>query len=143
MRLNFKTTMPFDKNRQTYFENKICNGIKKHTLRALTTKWRTGLGIEFTVGSRSKPQVFFRGTSSGCQIVKIIHLKMNSESESLLLLINNRWLLPEEISAFIKNDGFDNEKDFLDWFFPDRDRKTNQNDSALDLKIIHWTDLRY
>ena len=147
MRLNFKTTMPFDKKRATNFEEKILGGTKIHTLRQ-SDRIKVGMKLQMTVGSRYKPRVFAEKVCVSTQLAKII-LKYDPAIGLFGLDIyvtyttkSDAYLNPEELQVFVKNDGFDTLEHFVDWFFPNRNAVEGFNKMET-LNVIHWTDLKY
>jgi hypothetical protein len=121
MRLQFKKPLP----------EKIKRGQKIHTLREdLKRRWREGMMIDFVEGSRYKPTVFLSEAVSSIQEVKLIFFA----SRVVIIRIDDRELSPAEIQDFIKNDGFDSEADFRAFF---------KDFLSIELRLIHWTDLKY
>ena len=121
MRLNFSEKMPFDAKIETGFEKKILDGIKIHTLREDPNgRWKVGRVIDFVNGSRYKPNVFKRG--GACLAVQEVVLTAIWNpflfGYSIYISVDGRKLSLYESLQFIENDGFDNTRDFVNWFFP-------------------------
>lgn len=115
MRLNFKRTFPFDRERPTNFREKIMTGQKKHTLREdPKERWRIGMRIDFTEGSRFKPDIFCNDFLHGKQRIT---MRYNAETDMLFIRVGSFALDSETMEKFIKNDGFDDVRDFIRWFF--------------------------
>lgn len=113
--------------KQTNFEDKIKEGIKKHTIRDDSkNRWQAGRKIHFANGVRtSKYNNFKMGV---CKSVQEIHIV------DRMVFIDQRKLSLDEIDGLAINDGFDNTSDFWSWF----------DDYTPFLgKLIHWTDLKY
>ena len=129
------------------FEQKIKEGTKIHTLRSDNAdRWHKGRKIHFWVGNprnKSKnPRQFDFGVCTGIQWCKLslydrkilifpINLAMNelpplSSTEGYKKLSSDFW----------KNDGFDCEDDFWNFF-------QNMESPVIYAKIVHWTEFAY
>jgi hypothetical protein len=113
----------------------ILAGTKIHTLRLdPNDRWVPYMPIHFATGVRTQNyKCFKKGYCECVQRVLISH-----DGDGIVWVVVDGYALPRETKTlFIKNDGFENEKDFIDWFFP-KGKKNN-----LFLKLIHWTDFKY
>jgi hypothetical protein len=115
---------------------------KIHTIRTdLCNRWKAGNDIHFTINPRTKNQFQF------APIVKCISTQLIwiQSSEKRILVenylnddktipdkFNWKQLQSDEVYNLIKNDGFDSEEDFWNYF-----------DKDFSGKIIHWTNLKY
>lgn len=150
MILSYKQKFPW--GRPTNFEQKIKEGIKKHTLRDdIHGRWKPGMMIQHAYGVRtSNYRCFAKGHCMSTQILEIkwVHWRIavtNSHEikqfESIpnqerlivfILYVDGRQLNGSEINDIARNDGFDSTEDFFRWF-----------NEPCTKKIIHFTDLRY
>lgn len=130
MILGFKTK--FKGGALTYFERKILNGSKKHTIREdKTDRWKAGMFIQFATGVRTKQYEQFKESQClSTQRIEII--RKNDYLEETVVKIDGRELSQDEVQQLAWNDGFQNLIDF--WFF---------FADGFEGKIIHWTDLKY
>ena len=158
MILNFKTKYPWGD--YTWFVSKIINWIdnlptdqKLHSIREdKTNRWKPGMIIHFTTGSRSKNYKCF--AKSQCVSTQRIEIREMSQicvdncytyeeshmfgdrSEKFLktfkVIVDSRELSDAEIYLLANNDGFETIHDFFRWF--------NKDFTG---KIIHWTDLKF
>lgn len=118
------------------FVPQILAGIKKHTLRDLDPnhplRWKPGMKMHQATGVRTKNYNCFNvETYKSYQRAFLLY----GDAE-LRVLIDGRRLDDKEKAFFIKSDGFKNETEFIQWFFP-----KGEGDKLLTL--LHWTDLRY
>jgi uncharacterized protein YqfB (UPF0267 family) len=139
MNLPFQTHYPFDKSRETFFEEKIMSKRKKHTIRSdKNNRWKKGNIIHFCTGLRTKNYNCFKtGVCTGTQIIQISYVLCKAAEETgfspmLIVLVDNKLLGDVEVSGLIYNDGFETVADFMKWFPED-----------FMGKIVHWTNLRY
>jgi hypothetical protein len=125
-----KTCVINGRRKPTTFEQKIKEGIKKHTIRLdLNNRWEKGRKIHFATGVRSSQYNCFKiGACTGVQGI-IIRSNYIKDIE-----IEGRSLSYEEIEKLARQDGFDNISDFWAYF---------SFYKFVEGKIIHWTDLRY
>ena len=133
MILGFKQQFP--DGRLTHFRRKIEQGTKIHSIRKdWHNRWHTGRVIQMSNGVRTKNYNCFRQEPcSGVQIISIRWLYSPlSLREKCCVSIDGRILSLSEMKQLSANDGFDDIRDFFNWF--DRD---------FDGKIIHWTLYRY
>lgn len=128
MVLGFTKTMLKGNSRvPTYFEEKIKQGIKKHTIRwDSKDRWKPGVKIHFATGVRtSRYNCFMEGECKGTQKIRI---------EGRDIWIDDVVLNWNEVDDLAMNDGFDCVDDFWAWF---------DQYSPFTGKIIHWTSLIY
>jgi len=147
MILGFTQRFPWGNN--TGFQDKIIDGIKKHSFRIDSHKrWKSGIKIQFATGVRSKRYNNFSDGECKCiQHVVIEEYCLANDNHSFLfipsnsshiqqkkfrVIIDNRILHWTEIVKLSRNDGFDSPEDFFRWFY-----------NGFDGFIIHWTDLKY
>lgn len=111
------------------FVSKIFDKTKIHTIRVdKNRRWRVGLKIHFATGVRTKNyNQFFKGECKGVQNIYI-----NPNAAICKVLVDSNWLTESEFLKFIKADGFENEKEFFEWF-----------NEPFYGRLIHWTDLKY
>ncbi|WP_234734781.1 hypothetical protein [Tellurirhabdus bombi] len=123
-------------NRPTNFVEKILGSQKIHTLRAdKKNRWKPGNTIQFATGTRT---IYYNQFHSGtCKATQAVALML---VEGMLLIeVDRRILADSERLAFIKNDGFDSEQAFNEWFIP----LISENGGVYNCKLIHWTDFKY
>ncbi|HMZ95354.1 MAG TPA: hypothetical protein PLD56_12610 [Chitinophagales bacterium] len=141
MNLGCKTE--FSNGNPTNFESKILDGIKIHTIREdKTNRWEKGTKIHFATGVRTKKYKCFK--IGECVSTQKIEFKWHnhnkglvSESWSVQVFIDGNDVTTETeiIDELVKNDGFDNRKDFFEW--------QGWHKKNFKGKIIHWTNKRY
>lgn len=113
------------------FVPRILSGRKIHTIREdKTNRWKPGNKIQMATGVRTKNYNCFK--TAVCVSVQTIEIR-NIFDDKNAVLIDGRKLTKEEIKTLAKNDGFDNVKDFWNWFFME----------DFIGKIIHWTYFKY
>lgn len=106
---------------------------KHHTLREdRKNRWKPGCKIHPVIHNRTSDRFQFAPTIK-CISVQDIRIK----PESRQVIVFQKWhedrnLYDAEIKRLAINDGFDSVEDFWRWF-----------DKDCELKIIHWTDLKY
>ena len=121
------------------FKMKILDGRKKHSLRLDPTgRWKLGMKINHCTGLRTKAYDCFKFD----RVLSLQDLILTIKDEgngcyAVTFVVDNRQLKPKEISEFCKNDGFDTAAEFCKYFLKDN------YCVSLNLKIIHWTDLKY
>ena len=127
MILGFTKTFGVGRGKKTFFEQKIKDGRKIHTVRSdKKSRWSIGKKIHFATGVRSgNYNCFMEGICKGVQSIRIVGRQV---------LVDGIRLPWEELEEFAKNDGFDNLEDFWLWF---------DHYEPFDGKIIHWTDKKY
>lgn len=130
MILSFKQKLP--DNTPTGFVEKILEDIKIHTLREDPNgRWKGGNSIQMATGVRTKYYNQFNIDRPDLQ--KCISVqKVGLYPDLQIIVIDNRGLTNDEIELFAIRDGFDSVDKFWQWF-----TKTQQ------LKLIHWTKLKY
>ena len=145
MILGFKT---IHEGKPTDFIQKIEAGTKIHTLREdIHDRWKAGRKVQFCTGVRTKKyKEHFTKVCTGIQNVKLVFplTKDQPYAADLNIYINGELLNPLENHAFIMNDGFTSEIDFLRWFFYEKKKgKWKQRTDSWSGKIIHWTKTTY
>jgi uncharacterized protein YqfB (UPF0267 family) len=119
--------LPFKKQ----FVLPILEGTKIHTIREdKHSRWEAGKTIHFATGVRTKNYNCFK--EGVCVSVQTIEISSNYFKGNKIVLIDNRILECSEVLRLAKNDGFNSEADFFDWF--NHDFKG---------KLIHWTNKKY
>lgn len=125
------------------FLEAIITGKKVHTIREdKHNRWAAGIEIQFATGVRTKHYNQFRaGLCTGVQDIEIKYTDMRG---AVVIYIDGKhfgtWhrfmpeksVNPEKILQLAVNDGFEDVKEFLNWF--QRDFKG---------VVVHWTDLKY
>ena len=130
MVLGFRQIHPVTKE-LTFFEQKILDGTKIHSIRA-GSRWKAGTKIHFATGVRSKKYDCFKeGECVSVQTI-IIH-PPHSGSDTGLVMIDGNGLNEYTKALLATNDGFDNVEDFFKWF----GKKIFRG------QIIHWTKYKY
>lgn len=113
------------------FVDKIKQGTKIHSIREdKNRRWRKGMKIHFATGVRTKSyNQFWESWCRGCQDIWI-----NPYERKVYIDLGLGPLLLSEkkTTQLIKNDGFDNENEFWEWF-----------SKPFVGRIIHWTNFRY
>lgn len=116
---------------KTQFVEKILNGLKIHTIRVDKNKrWQKGKKINFAIGVRTKRYSQFK--EGVCKFNQAVELR--PDTREIYLGLNGRMNLLDKKhnEMFAKNDGFDTEDDFWNWF----------NEPFFGT-VIHWTDFVY
>jgi hypothetical protein len=114
------------------FEEPILNGTKKHTIRE-DKKERHGGGatLHLATGVRTKSyRCLKKVLCTSVQKIEIIYV--NGIYNDVFVYLDGRELSYDEVTKMAKNDGFNSQDSFFEWF--------NKDFSG---KIIHWTKLRY
>lgn len=135
----------------TAFAQKIHCGIKIHTLRDDPSgRWRLNMPIQMAYGNRTKNYQQFNKhcphleVCTGVQNV-LLEYKKEEDFVHFYITVDGCGLGSEEICQFLKNDGFDfpigqalsyGLKQAIAFFFP-------KGYGKREMKLIHWTDLRY
>ncbi|HCC51471.1 MAG TPA: hypothetical protein DEQ30_04945 [Porphyromonadaceae bacterium] len=134
MILGFKTRYPewmTKKGWETFFEDKINVGIKIHTIRK-GHRFKPGDKIHAATGVRTKNYRCFKEME--CVSVQNIELSPSGKFYPLMRIDNN-FVYGDAFNMLIKNDGFDQMRDFAEWF--------NLKDELFIGQVIHWTDFSY
>ncbi|MDR1153470.1 MAG: hypothetical protein LBL04_02065 [Bacteroidales bacterium] len=120
------------REKDTRFIEKICDGIKKHSIRIdKKGRWKSGSVIHMATGGRTgRYKCHAIRKCTGTQSVSIKYGGFANAQYSVY--VDNRRLTESEVEQLAYNDGFDDVRDFLNWFKDD-----------FHGKIIHWTRLRY
>lgn len=112
------------------------NRPKLHTFREdKNNRWKAGNLIHFNIYTRTKNQLKFAPVLKCISTQKIEIIWTNSDGFHLpipIVYVNNRWMIGDELTQLIHNDGFNSIDEFCAYFNTD-----------FVGKIIHWTDLRY
>lgn len=126
-------------------EENILSGIKIHTLRTDKTKrWKQGMKIHHCYSFRSKHGYYCFEVGKCVSVQKVLLVITGSSiiNYSLNITVDRKRLTGKQITKFIKNDGFENVTDFINWFF-----NINSNGSRKKTMwagvIIHWTNFKY
>ena len=135
MILSYKKQFPWKK--ETYFKNKILEGIKIHSLREdKTGRWKAGNHIHHAHGIRTKNyDCFLENDCVSVQSIHINYYKVGAFIKRTELIIDGEVIFnqtSEWAEILAKNDGFDSVEDFFKWFSSD-----------FQGRIIHWTDYKY
>ena len=107
---------------------------KIHTIREdKKDRWKVGSDIHFVINNRTKNRFQFAPVLKvkSIQKIEIIWLKPECRKE-MYVFIDDRRLSLIEINKLAVNDGFNDVKEFSEWF--------SENFEG---KIIHWTDYSY
>lgn len=104
---------------------------KLHTIREdKNDRWQVGTNIDFFINVRQKSMFRF---APRLPVVSVQEIEFREyDEDNFTISIDGKTLNEKQLNDLAINDGFDNVKDFLQYF--DYDFKG---------KIIHWTDLRY
>jgi hypothetical protein len=163
MNVSFKTHFPWvDTNGEpvpTHFAQQIVNSMlqgashgamseKRHTMRRVKNgrrRFRPGMKLVFTVGSRFKPIPFAETT---CESVQLVRMQLQpipgAAGVCLMVDIDGKACGNDMLRQLARYDGFYNppqgmSEDFLRWFMLD----LMQNGSPAEYEMIHWTSMRY
>lgn len=143
MILGFKTEI---NGKPTFFVEKILNSFYKiildskfkpkiHTIREdKNNRWKAGVMIDFYtgVGTKKMKQFIYR-----VPVVSTQEIIINIFMGDCHILVNNMKLSKKECEQLAINDGFNNLKDFTDFF------SNYQYSFNFKGVIIHWTDKKY
>lgn len=108
----------------TDFKSKILDGTKRHTLRAYSSakcdRWKKAAFIHHAVRNRTSEQEVFR-VQENPKNVQVVRLKLNELGWIDVYVLeehNGQWrkLNVAQREAFINNDGFETEEEFVEWF---------------------------
>lgn len=127
------------------FVSKILDGTKIHTIREdKHNRWKIGMKVQCATGVRTKDYNQFH--EEWCVSIQRIMFKkpaIGFASEKIWepalphIVVDGLWITDPKIKlALALNDGFDNLEELLTFF----------NTPAYlnkELKLIHWTDLKY
>jgi hypothetical protein len=104
---------------------------KIHTIREdKKNRWKVGSAIHFVINNRTKKRFQFAPILK-VKVIQRISIKYTVKGVATVY-INNRFIDSYNCEELAINDGFDNAKDFFEWFSTD-----------FEGKIIHWTNARY
>lgn len=107
---------------------------KLHTMREdAHDKWHAGLDIHPVINNRTANRFQFAPT---IKCVSTQDVYMTYFRSQLEVTIDDKYQYWNTIDALVKNDGFHNTGQFVQWFFP-------KGKDVWKGKIIHWTDLKY
>lgn len=116
---------------KTRFKDKILSGQKIHTIRRdPTRRWYVGRFIHMATGVRSP--LYKEFNTCVCTCVQQIFIDPEQKTIDIDMGEGKRRLDSSEHESFAKNDGFDSENDFWDWF-----------NSPFNGVIIHWSGFSY
>lgn len=108
----------------TNFEAKILAGTKRHTLRKFDPsklkRWLKAPYIHHSVRTRTTEVRMFR-VQENPKNLQTVRLEMTETGWIDVYIIDERHtvsrkLYAYELALFIKNDGFESERDFVEWF---------------------------
>jgi hypothetical protein len=137
MILNFKTKDL--KGRPTGFREKIINGDKIHTIRKNGDRWKPGMMIHFSTGSRTgQYQCFKQGTLISKQRISII---FHPDFTLPFVEIDHRPLMNADVRALIVNDGLTPETFREWWCVPENE--ADMGSYLFEGWLLHWTNLKY
>lgn len=162
MNINFKTHFPWngpDGNPEpTLFATQIKNEVnrdpdtrrgeryryKLHTIRRINhgkPRFREGMKLTFSTGSRFKPERFGEAVCTGTQHLKMSLQVKDNRMELFVAICHPAtipiYLKPSKFAALAQNDGLSSEN-FTKWFAQDLIAN-----GPGDYQLVHWTDLRY
>ena len=113
---------------------------KLHTIREdKNDRWKIGTKIDFFINCLQKDMFRFAPTLKVVSIQKI-KIKWSNKKDYVpqfwykyvVISIDDVYLSCEQCIELAKNDGFENEEDFFEYFSID-----------FEGKLIHWTNLKY
>lgn len=117
----------------TYFRLRILSGYKRHTLRqwnaAKYARWKNAELIHHAVRTRTAQYEAFRVQKNPKNVQRV---RLRSRIDHLIEVFvvdddgKERKLTEEQLQAFIRNDGFANEAEFVEWFAYDVSRGMNE-----------------
>ena len=111
-----------------YFLNCI---PKIHTIREdKNDRWKAGTKIDFFINCRQPSMFRFAPVLPVVSVQEIEFREL--DKDHYIIVVDGRTLGGNDIRKLSINDGFDCEKDFLEYF-----------PVGFKGKLIHWTDLRY
>ena len=104
---------------------------KIHTIREdKSNRWKPGTMIDFFINTRKKDMFRF---APRVPVMSLQYIEFKEiDTENYIILVDGKVLTINKIKELAQNDGFDNVKDFLNYFPTD-----------FKGKIIHWTTLKY
>jgi hypothetical protein len=167
MNISFRTHFPWldadGQPKPTHFAQQIQNSLyqepgqepgqelqtfheKLHTLRRLKgrRRFREGMDLVMTVGSRFKPLVF---AEAKCTSTQLVHMELQPVDEyagyNLLVDIDGQPLSQNQLRTLARNDGFPSpgmyvSRDFTRWFIMDL-----MQHGWCEYELVHWTPMRY
>ncbi|WP_281237865.1 hypothetical protein [Flavobacterium praedii] len=104
---------------------------KLHTIREdKTDRWKPGTKIDFFINCRQPTMFRFAPVLPVVSVQEIEFREI--DKYHYIIVVDGRTLGGNDIRKLAINDGFDCEKDFLEYF-----------PVGFKGKIIHWTDLKY
>lgn len=124
---------------------------KKHTLREdKKDRWKEGKVIHFIINNRTPNRFQFMPILPVLSTQKVVISQFEdtiTKFKYRTVKIGDTWkwsntIFSQEseskILEFVKNDGFDDIDSFFDYFFPKKGKLL-----VKELKLIHWTPLKY
>lgn len=125
------------------FVSPILSGVKKHTIREdKFNRWSAGKKMNMATEIRTKNYNQF--AEKQCTGTQKIQIRYYDRDKFVRISVDDHFLgfvnfegadiscSTSKIEDLAKNDGFENIREFFEWFNTD-----------FDGKIIHWTDIRY
>lgn len=104
---------------------------KLHTIREdKNDRWKAGTKIDFFINCRQPTMFRFAPVLPVVSVQEIEFRELNKDH--YIIVVDGRTLGGNDIRKLSINDGFDCEKDFLEYF-----------PVGFKGKLIHWTDLKY
>lgn len=131
MIISYKKQFPWGK--PTDFKKKIMEGVKIHTIREDPHgRWIAGKHIHHAHGARTKNyDCFLENDCVSVQSININYYDFEPDIRKVEVEIDGEKVY-KFLDKLLRNDGFDNGRDFFKWF-----------NSDFQGKIIHWTDFKY
>ena len=124
---------------------------KKHTLREdKKDRWKEGKVIHFIINNRTPNRFQFMPILPVLSTQKVVisqFVDIHTDIKYRTVKIGDTWKWSNYIKSlendskileFVKNDGFDDVDSFFDYFFPKKGKLL-----VKELKLIHWTPLKY
>ena len=111
---------------------------KIHTIREdNANRWKTGIMIDFFIGTRTKNMFRFAPRIQVVSKQRIFMTYLPQCGQGFEVTLDGRYLYKDEIEKIAINDGFDTVAEFEEYFI------SQMKEDQFSGKIIHWTDLRY
>ncbi|MDR1199035.1 MAG: hypothetical protein LBK94_08525 [Prevotellaceae bacterium] len=119
------------------FKEPIKQGVKIHSVREdKKRRWRNAAGktIHMSTGVRTRQYECFKNDAKVKSVHRIdIKIYESKQSRAVNIFIDGRAIFATEVYQFIRNDGFANITEFLDFF----------KNGLIDGTLIQWTDFDY
>lgn len=119
---------------------------KLHTLREdKKDRWQAGKKIHFVINNRTKNEFRFAPVLHCKSVQKVVICQIQYGYLNQSVTIDNDFYWDrisedevfDDMLQFVKNDGFEDIESFFKFFFP------KGEEGEKELKLIHWTDLKY